>query len=146
MLKKNKKNVSDIRSLTTYLSLLDLLCVLPACFLRLASQLLLSPPEKVSAIRFLTTECLHADGLSRAYYQRPAASSRTSSWAYLLSVPSCCPRLAMLLLLFPYAFAPAHWNVVQRDCCRILVVTIPAVRSSCLFLSFLSPAFPSLTP
>ena len=37
-------------------------------------------------------------------------------------------------------------NVVQRDCCRILVVTIPALRNSCLFLSFLSLAFPSPSP
>ena len=45
MLKKNKK-VSDMRSLTTCLSLLDLLCALPACCLRLASLLLLSPPRR----------------------------------------------------------------------------------------------------
>ena len=37
-------------------------------------------------------------------------------------------------------------NVVQRDCCRILVVTIPALRNSCFFLSFLSLAFPSPSP
>ena len=40
--KKNKK-VSDMRCLTTCLSLLDLLCALPACCLRLATLLLLSP-------------------------------------------------------------------------------------------------------
>ena len=47
MLKKNKKKVSDLRSLTTCLSLLDMLCTLPACCLRLASLLLLSPREGV---------------------------------------------------------------------------------------------------
>ena len=42
---KNKK-VSDMRSLMTRLSLLDLLCVLPASFLRPASLLLLSSPKR----------------------------------------------------------------------------------------------------
>ena len=37
-------------------------------------------------------------------------------------------------------------NVVQRDYCRILVVTLPALRNSCFFLSFLSLAFPSPSP
>ena len=37
-------------------------------------------------------------------------------------------------------------NVVQRDCCQILVVTIPTLRNSCFFLSFLSLAFPSPSP
>jgi len=47
MLKKNKKKVSDMRSLMTCLLLLDLLCVLPACYLRMASLLLLCPQEGV---------------------------------------------------------------------------------------------------
>ena len=45
MLKKNKK-FSDMRSLTTCLSLLDLLCALPACCLRMAPLLLLSPARR----------------------------------------------------------------------------------------------------
>ena len=128
-------------SLMTCLSLLDLLCALPACFLRLVS-LLLSPQEGVCH----WIPHYHADGLSRACYQRPAASSWTSSWTYLVPAPSCCPRLAMLLLFFPCAFAPDHRNVVQWDYCRILMVTIPALCNSCLFLSFLSPVFSSPSP
>ena len=46
MLKKNKK-VSDMGSLTTCLSLLDLLCILPTCCLRLATLLMLCPREGV---------------------------------------------------------------------------------------------------
>jgi len=42
MLKKNKRKVSDMRSLTTCLSLLNLLCTLLVFFLRPASLLLLS--------------------------------------------------------------------------------------------------------
>jgi len=42
-----EEQVSDMRSLTTCLSLLDLLCALPACCLRLATLLLLSPREGV---------------------------------------------------------------------------------------------------
>ena len=139
---KNKK-ASDMRSLTTCLSLLDLLCALPACCLRSASLLLLSPQEDV---RSLTTKGLHADGLSRACYRRPAASSQASSWTYSIPAPSCCLRPAMLLLLFPCAFAPDRWNVMQWDYCQILVVTIPTSRNSCFFLSFLLPSFPTLLP
>ena len=90
----------------------------------------------MSPIRSLTMECLHTDGLSRACYQRPAASTRTSSWAYLVLAPSCCPWPAMLLLLFPCTFAPDRQNIVQQDHCWILVVTIPALHNSCLFYLF----------
>ena len=43
-MQRKSKKVSDKRSLTTCLSLLDLLCTLPACCLRPATLLLLSPP------------------------------------------------------------------------------------------------------
>ena len=109
----------------------------------MAPLLLLSLLRRLSAIRSLTTKGLHADGLSRACYRRHAASARTTSWTYLVPEPSRCPRPATLLLLFPCAFAPDHLNVLQRDCCRVLVVTISALRNSCFFLSFLSLAFPS---
>jgi len=78
--------------------------------LRMASLLLLSPPKEVSAIRSLTMKGLHAHGLCRACYRRPASSSRTSSRTYLVPAPSCCPSPAMLLLLFPCAFAPDRWT------------------------------------
>ena len=107
-------------------------CLLPKAGHSAAALL----PMKVSSIRSLSTECLCADGLSKACYRRPAASSWTSSWTYLIPAPSCCPRLAMLLLLSPCAFASDHRTVVQRDCCCILVVTIPALRNSCLFPIF----------
>ena len=87
---------------------------------------------------------LHADGLLWACYLRPAASSRTysaaSSWTHLHPLiaqdrPRCsCPS------------ASDHRNDVQRDCCRFLVVTIPTLRNSCFFLSFLSLTFPSPSP
>ena len=117
-------------------------CLLPKDGLSAAAL----PSKKVSAIRSLTMEGLHADGLSRACYWKSAASARTSSWIYSVPAPSCCPRPATLLLFFPCAFAPDHWNVMKRDCCRILVVTIPALCNSCFFLSFLSLTFPSPLP
>ena len=93
---------------------------------------------------------LHADRLPWACYLRPAAFSRTysvaSSWTHPVPALSHCPRPASLLLLFPCAFAPDHRNVLQRDYCRILVVTIPTLHNSCFFLSFLSLAFPSTSP
>ena len=89
-------------------------------------------------------------GLPWACYLRPAASSwnysTASSWTHPVPAPSHCLRLAMLLLLFPCAFAPDRRNILQRDYCRILVVTIPALCNSCFFLSFLLPAFPSSSP
>ena len=117
-------------------------CLLPKDGLSAAAL----PPKKVSAIRSLTMKGLHAHGLCRACYRRPASSSRTSSRTYLVPAPSCCPRPAKLLLLFPCAFALDHQNVVQQDYCRILVVTIPDLCNSCFFLSFLSLAFPSALP
>lgn len=104
------------------------------------------PPEEVSAIRSLTTKGLHADGPSRARYQRPASSAWISSWTYSVPAPSRCPRPTMPLLLSPCTFAPDHQNVVQWDCCLILVVTIPALHNSCFFLSFLLLAFPTPSP
>lgn len=41
---------------------------------------------------------------------------------------------------------PGRRSVVRRDLCPILVVTASALRNSYLFLSFLSPAFPSPPP
>ena len=86
----------------------------------------------------------YADGLPWACYLRPAASSRTysaaSSWTHLHPLiaqdrPRCsCPS------------ASDRRNVMQRNCCRILVAPIPALRNSCFFLSFPSLAFPSPSP
>ena len=96
----------------------------------------------MSAIRSLPTEGLQADRLSRSCYQRPAASSRTYSWTYSVPAPSSCPRPATLLLLSPCAFAPGCRNIMQRDCCSILVVTITSLRNSCLYLFYLLPSLP----
>ena len=92
--KKNKK-VSDMRSLTTCLSLPGFLCALPACCLRPATLLLLLLllyPGKVSAIGFLTMECLHADSLPCLrcgfFLDRPGTCS------FLL--PCCCSPPALL--------------------------------------------------
>ena len=53
---------------------------------------------------------LHADRFSWACYLRPAASSLTysaaSSWTHLVPAPSCCPRLASLLL--PFSLGPSE--------------------------------------
>ncbi len=60
---------------------------------------------------------LHADRLPWACYLRPAAFSRTysvaSSWTHPVPALSHCPRPASLLLLFPCAFAPDHWNPLR---------------------------------
>lgn len=130
-----------MRSLTTCLSLQDLLCALPACCLRLASLLLLSPPRRcLPSDPSLRKACMLNDS------QGPATSSRTSSWTYSVPAPSCCLRLATLVLLFPCVFAPDRQNIVQQDYCWILVVTILSLRNSCFFLSFLSLTFPFPSP
>ena len=99
----------------------------------------------------------YADGLPWACYLRPAASSQTysaaSSWTHPVPAPSHCPAAALTGPACcpdrPCCSCPSasdRRNIVQRDCCRILVVTIPALRNSCFFLSFLSLAFPSPSP
>jgi len=64
----------------------------------------------VSAIRFLTTKGLHADGLPWACYLRPAASSQAysvaSSWPHPVPASSRCPRPASLLL--PFGLRPSE--------------------------------------
>ena len=51
---------------------------------------------------------LYADGLPWACYRRPPASSRAysaaCSWTHPVPAPSCCPRLASLLL--PFGLGP----------------------------------------
>jgi len=118
-------------------SLLDLLCALPACCLRMAPLLLLSPPR-----RFLPSGPSLQKACMLTVSPGPSASTRTSSWTCSVPAPSHCPRSAMLLLLFLCNFAPDCRNIMQQDYCRILVVAIPVSRNSCFFISFLSPAFP----
>ena len=80
-------------------------------------------------------EFLPAGRLSWACYLSPAVSSRigsaTSSWYPLAAQgrPRCCCSP-------PAAFASDLRNVVQRDHCWILVVTIPPLRDSCFFPIF----------
>ena len=130
----------------TCLSLLDLLCALSACCLRMAPLLLLSPARR----------CLPSDpSLRKACMLTDSPGPTTGD----LLLP---PGLTLRLLPGPTRYlhplvaqdrprcscpsASDRQNIVQRDCCRILVVTIPALCNSCLFLSFLSLAFPSPSP
>ena len=99
--------------------------------------------RKVSAIRSLTTEFLRAGGFPWACYLSPAASS------WIGSATSFCHLLAAKAghaasLSSPAASTSDHRNVVQRDRCWILVVTIPTLRDFCFFPIFSITLFPFL--
>ena len=134
------KKVSDMISLTTCLSLLDLLCTLPKAVYSAAALLLRRClPSDTS----LQNACMLMDspGPATRDLLLPHGLLLGPTWyLHLLTVQDqpCC------LLLSPCAFALDRQNVGQQD--WILVVTIPTLRNSCFFLSFLSLAFPSPSP
>ena len=141
-----KKKVFGLRSLMTCLSLLDLLCALPACCLRRLSLCCCSPSRE--------GVCHQIPHYGRSACWWTLQGLLLETCCFLLdffldllgTCTSCCPRLAMLLLLFPCVFAPDRQNIVQQDYCWILVVTILSLRNSCCFLSFLSLTFPFPSP
>ena len=94
-----------MRSLTTCLFLLDLLCALPACFLRPASLLLLSPPRRcLPSYHSLRKVCMLTDS--------PAPATRD-----LLLLPGLLPGPTQYLHLLAaqdwpcyYCSSPVLWR------------------------------------
>ena len=124
----------------TCISLLDLLCALPAYCLRMAPLLLLSLPRKClpsdPSLRKVCMLMVSPGPATGDLLLLPGLLPGPTRYLHILAAqdwPCCCCSSPAL---FP-------WTVVQWDCCQILVVTIPALRNSCFFLSFLSLAFPS---
>jgi len=100
---KNKK-VSDMRSLTTCLSLLDLLCALPACCLRMAPLLLLSPPRRcLPSDPSLWKACMLTDSpgpATRDLLLPPGLLPGPTQYLHLLAAqdqPHCCCSSPALL-------------------------------------------------